>query len=68
MRKGISSTHVLGLTLTRAIFLEFNGIVLLVVGDVPLDRETSVVTFSENPNPNLVKAVIGVGEDASVES
>ena len=42
-------------------------IMLSVVGDVPLDREAPVVTSSENPNPNLVKAVIGVGEDARVE-
>jgi hypothetical protein len=52
----------------RANFLEFNGVVFSVVDDVPLDRETSVVISSENPNPNLVKAVIGVGEDARVES
>jgi hypothetical protein len=29
----------------RANFLEFNGVVLSVVGDVFVDSETSVVTF-----------------------
>jgi hypothetical protein len=38
--------QVLGLTPVGANFLGFNGVVLLVVGDVPVDSETHVVTSS----------------------